>query len=100
MLCLTSSLVYIRNVKFAIMLSTRGLLRFENNPSVLRKIPTTCGDQITDRCPGIHPGSGEIPVRKLDDLCRFVYKINIDSAYRTPDGKLSVHIYPKLPKAI
>ena len=22
------------------------------------------------------------------------------TAYRTPDGKLSVHIYPKLPKAI
>ena len=38
LLCLTSSLVYIRNVKFAIMLSTRGSLRFENNPSFLRKM--------------------------------------------------------------
>ena len=52
-------------------------MRFENNPSFLRKIPATCGDQITDRCPGIYPGSGEIPVRKQDDICLIVYKINI-----------------------
>ena len=57
------------------MLSTKGLLWFENNPSFLRKIPASGGDQKADRCPGIHPGSGEIPVCKLDDLCRLVYKI-------------------------
>lgn len=78
LLCLTSSLVYIRNIKFAIILSTRGPLRFENNPSFLRKIPTTCGDQKADRCPGIYPGSGEIPVRKPYDLCLPVHKININ----------------------
>ena len=66
--------------QFAFMLSTRGPLRFENNPSFLRKIPASGGNQKADRCPGIHPESGEIPVRKLDDLCRFVYKINIDFA--------------------
>ena len=62
------------------MLSTKGLLWFEKNPSFLRKIPASGGDQKADRCPGIHPGSGEIPVCKLDDLCRLVYKINIDFA--------------------
>ena len=62
------------------MLSTRGPLRFENNPSFFWKISAPGGDQIADRCPGIYPGSGEIPVRKLDDLCCFVYKVNIDFA--------------------
>jgi hypothetical protein len=32
----------------------------------------------------------------LEDFC----KMKKVTAYRTPDGKLSVHIYPKLPKAI
>ena len=59
------------------MPSTRVLLGFENNPSFLREISASGGDQKADRCPGIHPGSGEIPVRKLDDLCCFVYKVNI-----------------------
>jgi len=53
-------------------------LGFENNPSFLRKVPASGGDQIADRCPGIYPGSGEIPVRKQDDLCFFVHKININ----------------------
>ena len=60
------------------MLSTQLFLRFENNPSFLRKIPATSGDQIADRCPGIYPGSGEIPVRKPYDLCLLVHKININ----------------------
>ena len=50
---------------------------FENNPAFLWEVPSSGGDQITDRCPGIHPGSGEIPVRKQDDLCLLVFKINI-----------------------
>ena len=60
------------------MLSTRALLGFENNPAFLWEVPFSGGDQITDCCLGIYPGSGEIPVCKLDDLCLLVHKININ----------------------
>lgn len=57
------------------MLSPKRPLRFENNPAFFGKISASDGAQIADRCPGIYPGSGEIPVCQLDDLYLLVYKI-------------------------
>ena len=59
------------------MLSPRRPLRFENNPSFLRKIPSTCGDQIADCYSGIYPGFCKVPACKPDNLCLLIYKINI-----------------------
>jgi hypothetical protein len=73
------------------MLSTRVPLRFENNPTFLWKIFASSGNQIADCCPGIYPGSCEVPIYKPGNLYTLVLKINIPnhSCDAADSGELS-----------